>query len=302
MAARTCARWRCCPASPAHTGATAAARLLATAASFDLNYNAVRKPSGPAATRTINHLKLGEALLRRRIRRSARCSSPPTIPAVTNPDTAKVRAGLAREDLFTVVHDPFMTATARYADIVLPATTYLETEDFYRSYGTYYMQYGQRAVAPVGEAWSNLRLTQALAARMGLTDAVFSMSPPEILQELFRGGGIDADPASLLDGTPVSIGTQSRPTLPHPVGQAGVRFENAGGPGLAAAAGLAAGAGGEVRLSAPPADRAGILPKPHGIFRRRVPARAGGRAVRCAASRRRSVPRPERRSGGSALQ
>ena len=79
---------------------------------------------------------------------------------MTNPDTAKIRAGLAREDLFTVVHDPFMTATARYADIVLPATTYLETEDFYRSYGTYYMQYGRRVVAPQGEAWSNLRLTQ----------------------------------------------------------------------------------------------------------------------------------------------
>jgi anaerobic selenocysteine-containing dehydrogenase len=181
---------------------------LATAASFDLNYGAIRKPSGPATARTINHLKLGEALLE--------ATDPPiralfiaaNNPAVTNPDTAKIRAGLAREDLFTVVHDPFMTATARYADIILPATTYLETEDFYRSYGTYYMQYGQRVVEPVGEAWSNLRLTQTLAARFGLTDAVFSMTPPDILKELFRGGGIDIDPATLLDGTPVSIGTR----------------------------------------------------------------------------------------------
>jgi anaerobic selenocysteine-containing dehydrogenase len=181
--------------------------ILATAASFDLNYNAVRKPSGPTAARTVNHLKLGEALLE--------AADPPiralfvaaNNPAVTNPGTAKIRAGLARADLFTVVHDPFMTATARYADIVLPATTYLETEDFYRSYGTYYMQYGQRVVAPVGEAWSNLRLTQTLAARMGLSDAVFSMSPPEILKELFRGGGIAIDPATLLDGAPVSIAT-----------------------------------------------------------------------------------------------
>jgi anaerobic selenocysteine-containing dehydrogenase len=182
--------------------------MLATAASFDLNYNAVRKPSGPAATRTINHLKLGEALLE--------ATDPPihalfiaaNNPAVTNPDTTKMRAGLAREDLFTVVHDPFMTATARYADIVLPATTYLETEDFYRSYGTYYMQYGQRVVAPVGQAWSNLRLTQALADRLGLADAVFRMSPSEILQELFRGADLDVDPATLLDGTPVSIATK----------------------------------------------------------------------------------------------
>lgn len=193
--------------------------MLATAASFDLNYNAVRKPSGPATARTINHLKLGEALLE--------ATDPPiralfiaaNNPAVTNPDTAKIRAGLSREDLFTVVHDPFMTATARHADIVLPATTYLETEDFYRSYGTYYMQYGQRVVAPVGEAWSNLRLTQTLANRMGLTDAVFGMSPPELLKELFRGGGIAVDPNTLLDGRAVSIATKTGQRFLTPSGK-----------------------------------------------------------------------------------
>ncbi len=127
----------------------------------------MRKPSGPAATRTINHKRLGEALLE--------LNDPPiralfiaaNNPAVTCPDTAKTRRGLAREDLFTVVHDPFLTMTARYADIVLPATTYLETEDFFRAYGTYYMQYSNRAVPPQGEAWSNLKLTQALAAANG---------------------------------------------------------------------------------------------------------------------------------------
>ena len=120
----------------------------------------MRKPSGPAATRTINHIRLGEALLE--------LNDPPiralfiaaNNPAVTCPDTAKTRRGLAREDLFTVVHDPFLTTTARYADIVLPATTYLETEDFFRAYGTYYMQYSNRAVPPQGEAWSNLKLAQ----------------------------------------------------------------------------------------------------------------------------------------------
>jgi len=192
--------------------------MLATAASFDLNYNAVRKPSGPAVTRTINHLKLGEALL---------TAEPPiralfvaaNNPAVTNPDTVKLRSGLARSDLFTVVHDPFMTATARYADLVLPATTYLETEDFYRSYGTYYMQYGQRVVEPVGQAWSNLRLTQALAARMGVSDPVFRMTPPEILGELFRGGGIGVDPAGLLDGKAVSIATRQGQRFATPSGK-----------------------------------------------------------------------------------
>ena len=196
--------------------------MLATAASFGLNYNAVRKPSGPEETRTINHLKLGEAL---------RDLNDPPIralfiaannPAVTNPDTAGTRAGLARADLFTVVHDPFMTQTAKFADIVLPAATYLETDDFYRSYGTYYMQYGQRAVEPVGQAWSNHRLTQALAARMGLTGRVFQATPADLVAELFRGatGAVaGVDPASLLDGTPVSIGHRGGQEFATPSGK-----------------------------------------------------------------------------------
>ena len=196
--------------------------MYATAASFGLNYRAVRQPSGPAATRTINHLKLGEALLD--------AADPPiralfiaaNNPAVTNPDTAKIRAGLARDDLFTVVHDPFMTATARYADIVLPATTYLETEDFYRAYGSYAMQYGNRVIPPQHEAWSNVRLAQALAARMGLTDAVFSMTQPEMLNELFRGASGPAaafDPAALLDGAPVSIASRGPQRFATPSGK-----------------------------------------------------------------------------------
>jgi anaerobic selenocysteine-containing dehydrogenase len=196
--------------------------LVATTAGFELNYNALRKPSGPDETRTINHLKLGEAL--------RELNDPPiralfiaaNNPAVTNPDTTGTRAGLAREDLFTVVHDPFMTETAKFADIVLPATTYLETDDFYRAYGTYYMQYGQRAVEPQGEAWSNHRLTQTLAARMGLTDKVFQMSPPELVKELFRdaSGAVTAfDPAALLDGKAVSVGPRGGQVFRTPSGK-----------------------------------------------------------------------------------
>jgi anaerobic selenocysteine-containing dehydrogenase len=195
--------------------------LLATAASFELNYNAVRKPSGPASTRTINHLRLGEALLE--------MPDPPiralliaaNNPAVTCPDTAKTRRGLARDDLFTVVHDPFMSVTARYADIVLPAATYLETEDFFRAYGTYYMQYSPRAVAPQGQAWSNLRLTQTLAERMGVRDPVFRMSEPEILRELFRGatGRAATDPDALRNAGPVSIGPKGGQEFRTPSGK-----------------------------------------------------------------------------------
>ncbi len=193
-----------------------------TNASFELNYNAVRKPSGPAATRTINHNRLGDALLT--------LNDPPiralfiaaNNPAVTSPDTTRTRRGLARDDLFTVVHDPFLTMTARYADIVLPAATYLETEDFFRAYGTYYMQYSPRAVQPQGEAWSNLKLAQELAARMGVTDPVFSMSQPEILRELFRGAkGVLAtiDPDTLRDAGPICIATREGQQFRTPSGR-----------------------------------------------------------------------------------
>jgi anaerobic selenocysteine-containing dehydrogenase len=196
--------------------------LLATAASFGLNYNAVRKPSGPATARTINHLKLGEALLTAQDPPIRALFVAANNPAVTCPDVAKTRAGLAREDLFTVVHDPFLSDTARYADIVLPAATYLETEDFYRAYGTYYMQYGHRAIEPQGEAWPNIRLTQALAQRMGLTDPVFRMSQRDILKELFRGatGAAAAiDPVTLPEAGPISIATRDGQVFRTPSGR-----------------------------------------------------------------------------------
>ncbi len=195
--------------------------LLATAASFELNYNAVRKPSGPAATRTINHNRLGEALLEAKDPPIRALFIAANNPAITCPDTAKTRRGLAREDLFTVVHDPFMSVTARYADIVLPATTYLETEDFFRAYGSYYMQYSHRAVTPQGEAWSNLKLAQTLAERMGLTDPVFRMSEPEILRELFRGatGRAATDPDQLRDAGPISIGPKGGQEFRTPSGK-----------------------------------------------------------------------------------
>jgi anaerobic selenocysteine-containing dehydrogenase len=211
---------------PAVTGAygrPGGGALLLTAGSMDFNFSAVRKPaSGPAATRLVNQSLLGRELLE--------MNDPPlralfiaaNNPAVTCPEAGLVRKGLSREDLFTVVHDPFMTDTAAYADIVLPATTYLETEDFYRGYGSYYMQYSPAAVAPQGEAWSNFRLAQELARRMGVADPVFAMSEKEILPEFFKGstGAVAAvDPASLLDGVPVKVAPPPGQTFATPSGK-----------------------------------------------------------------------------------
>src|SRR5262249_27917407 len=145
--------------------------LLFPGAELGGNSGAPRRPaSSPAEARLVNHNRLGDALLR--------LDRPPikalfvaaNNPAVTCPDAGAVRRGLLREDLFTVVHDPFLSDTARYADLVLPATTYLETEDVLRAYGTYYLQLLHPAVPPQGEAWSNARLARELARRLGVTD------------------------------------------------------------------------------------------------------------------------------------
>ncbi len=196
------------PGVSGHYAVKGGGAMLLTAASCDLNYAAIRKPSGPAATRLVNHLRLGEDLLN--------MSNPPlralyisaNNPAVTCPEVHKVKKGLAREDLFTVVHDPFMTDTAKYADIVLPAALYLETDDLFRAYGAYWMQWGQKAVEPAGEARSNFAVAQALAQRMGLADTIFTLAPQEAAKELFKGStgpASKADPAKLFAGVPISI-------------------------------------------------------------------------------------------------
>jgi anaerobic selenocysteine-containing dehydrogenase len=189
--------------------------LLATVGGFGFSFEAVRRPSGPAATRLVNHSRLGQALLELRDPPIRALFVSANNPAVTCPDAATVRRGLMREDLYTVVHDPFLTDTARYADLVLPATTYLETEDLFRAYGAYYVQFAPQAVPAQGEAWSNLRLAQELARRLGVRDAVFSMTTEELVRTAFVGATGPAarlDPGALRTAGPVKI-------QPYPDGQ-----------------------------------------------------------------------------------
>ncbi len=196
--------------------------LLLTAAACELDYDFVRKPSGPAESRTVNHLRLGEALLELRDPPIHGLFVAANNPAVTCPDAGKVRRGLEREDLFTVVHDPFLSQTARYADIVLPAATYLETEDLYRAYGAYYLQYAPAAVPPQGEAWSNLRLAQTLAVRMGLADPVFAMAPHEIAAAMLRGARGPAaalDPEGVRQAGPVHLALEDAQMFRTPSGK-----------------------------------------------------------------------------------
>jgi anaerobic selenocysteine-containing dehydrogenase len=89
-------------------------------------------------------------------------------PLMTFPDQERVRAGLARDDLFTVVFDQVMTDTARTADVVLPATTFLEHRDLRRGYGSTALQECRPVIAPVGEARSNVEVFAELCRRLGV--------------------------------------------------------------------------------------------------------------------------------------
>ncbi|NRD76748.1 molybdopterin-dependent oxidoreductase [Bacillus sp. BRMEA1] len=131
-------------------------------------------------TRVINMNQLGDALMD---------LNPPvkslyvygSNPAVVAPSSNKVRNGLAREDLFMVVHDLFLTETAKYADLVLPATSSFENTDFYTSYWHHYIQLQQPVIEPFAEAKSNVEVFRLLAAGMGFTDSVFAETEAEMI-------------------------------------------------------------------------------------------------------------------------
>lgn len=105
-------------------------------------------------------------------------------PAAIAPDQNAVIRGLEREDLFTVVHERFLTDTARYADIVLPATSSLEHPDLYRCYGSYQAQRCSAAIPPVGESKSNWEVFSLLAAGMGWDEPFFLLSANELIELL----------------------------------------------------------------------------------------------------------------------
>jgi anaerobic selenocysteine-containing dehydrogenase len=105
-------------------------------------------------------------------------------PAAVVPDQNAVLAGLGREDLFTVVHERFLTDTARFADVVLPATTMLEHPDLYLSYGHYCAQRARRVVPPVGQSKPNWETFQLLARAMGFQEPLSSCTADELIDEL----------------------------------------------------------------------------------------------------------------------
>jgi len=175
---------------PALTGAwrhVGGGILQATPYAFPLNVPGLHRPDWiRPGTRVLSQWKLGAAL-------TGELELDPPIkalfvynanPAVVVPDQAKTLAGLAREDLFTVVGEQFVTDTARYADIVLPNTTQAEQLDLMFSWGQTYITLNLPAVEPRGEAVSNREMFARLARRMGFEDEQFSMSDEQLLREV----------------------------------------------------------------------------------------------------------------------
>ncbi|HTQ82074.1 MAG TPA: molybdopterin oxidoreductase family protein [Pseudolabrys sp.] len=112
-----------------------------------------------------------------------------TNPLSVAPDQNQVKRGFAREDLFVCVHEQFMTETAKMADVVLPATTFLEHDDIYRGGGHQYIILGPKLVEPPGECRNNHEVIAALAERVGAKHPGFAMSPRALIDQMLRASG-----------------------------------------------------------------------------------------------------------------
>ena len=242
---------------------------------------ALDSPLGRPA-RVVNMSLLGEALTsgirdqgpgirKRGFGRREMCSSggPPvhalfvynSNPGAVAPNQNAVRRGLARPDLFTVVHELFFTDTTDYADYVLPATTFLEHTDIQGAYGHYFVQLSKQAIEPPGEARSNVWLFGQLAQRMGFTEPCFRDTEEQMIRQALAVGldgrstnaGMEHISLEDLEGEGAhSAGVSSRSgdasrfmpytsgPLPDAFGEGRVLFRDAGRTGTGPVAGFCA--------------------------------------------------------------
>ena len=154
-----------------------------TAAAFAMG-EITREDFMAGETRIVNMNQLGHAL--------NHLDNPPiqslyvyhSNPASITPDQNQVLKGLAREDLFTVVHERFMTDTAKYADVVLPSTSSLEHSDIYRAYGNYCIQQVKPVIPAVGQSKSNWEVFSLLAQAMGFPEPFFRQSAEDLIMHV----------------------------------------------------------------------------------------------------------------------
>ncbi|NLP43123.1 MAG: molybdopterin-dependent oxidoreductase [Peptococcaceae bacterium] len=159
-------------------------------------------------TRVVNMNQLGSAL--------TELSDPPVMAlyvyhsnqAIVTPNQNKILKGLQRDDLFCVVHERFLTDTALYADLLLPATSSLEQPDLYRSYGQYVIQKTSAIISPIGEAKSNWEVFQLLAERLGFTEPYFKQTAEQLVDQVIDQATDwlkKVDLAALKQGQPVEL-------------------------------------------------------------------------------------------------
>ncbi len=180
----------CLPALAGHWRDPAGGLLLSSSGAFDVDRDALERPDLLAGRtpRTINMSAIGDALLQ---------AAPPiealvvynSNPVAVAPHSGAVARGFARDDLFTVVLEHFLTDTADYADIVLPATTQLEHLDVHKAYGHLYQVANNPAIAPLGQALPNTEIFRRIARRMGFTEACFADTDEQIAARAFRSCG-----------------------------------------------------------------------------------------------------------------
>ena len=158
---------------------------------FPINFDKICRPDWiEPGTRVVNELDLGAAL-------TGELELDPPIkslfvynsnPVSQAPEQAKLIAGLERDDLFTVVSELFVTDTARYADLLLPATMQAEQYDLMVTWGHLYMMLNQPAIEPPGETVPNVELFRRLAKTMGFEDEYWKRTEDEMLQEFYDWG------------------------------------------------------------------------------------------------------------------
>lgn len=205
---------------------------LSTSGAFTFNKDALERPGlmlkSPLGrpARVVNMSRLGHALTELG---SAPGDGPPVTglfvynsnPAAVAPNQGAVTRGLMRSDLFTVVHDQFLTDTTDYADIVLPATTFFEQKDFQGAYGHYYLQLSEAAIEPLGEARSNVWLFSEMARRMGYTESCFGDTVDDMIRQALETGH---DEGKRTPDLPISNPAVPDTPIPNPAIQ-GVTFE-----------------------------------------------------------------------------
>jgi anaerobic selenocysteine-containing dehydrogenase len=168
----------------------------------------------PPGTRVVNMVELGNAL--------TRLDDPPVKllyvymgnPAAVAPQSRRVMAGMAREDLFMVAQELYLTDTARFADIILPGASFFEMSDIYRAYGHNYLQIARPVIPPVGQSRPAVEIFQDLASRLGFNNQVFSRDVDWLIERIISDNkneltGVDLD--ALRKGLPVRANLPANP-------------------------------------------------------------------------------------------